>query len=84
MEAAFRPDVPGRKPAQASASDAILPLAVHLPDVIVRTTGRPVVGRAGIWPWGAARLAYVKLKTDEWNAYSAHFIEWDRGNTLDI
>ncbi len=43
-----------------------------------------MVGRAGIWPWGAARLAYVKLKTDEWNAYSAHFIEWDRGNTLDI
>jgi glutamine synthetase len=28
--------------------------------------------------------AYVKLKTDEWNAYAAHFTEWERDNTLDI
>ena len=28
--------------------------------------------------------AFVKLKTDEWNAYTAHFTEWERENTLDI
>ena len=28
--------------------------------------------------------AYVKLKTDEWNAYTAHFTEWERDNTLDV
>ena len=27
--------------------------------------------------------AYVKLKTSEWNAFSAHFTEWERDNTLD-
>jgi hypothetical protein len=26
--------------------------------------------------------AYVKLKTDEWNSYCAHFSEWERENTL--
>ena len=28
--------------------------------------------------------AYVKLKTNEWNAYTAHFSEWERANTLDV
>ena len=28
--------------------------------------------------------AYLKLKTDEWNAYAAHFTEWERQTTLDI
>ncbi len=28
--------------------------------------------------------AFVKLKTDEWNDYMAHFSEWERANTLDI
>jgi len=28
--------------------------------------------------------AYVKLKTREWNAYTAHFSTWERENTLDI
>jgi glutamine synthetase len=28
--------------------------------------------------------AYVKLKTDEWNSYCAHFSEWERENTLDV
>ncbi|HWL58291.1 MAG TPA: type III glutamate--ammonia ligase [Paracoccus sp. (in: a-proteobacteria)] len=28
--------------------------------------------------------AYVKLKTKEWDAYSAHLSQWERDNTLDI
>jgi glutamine synthetase type III len=28
--------------------------------------------------------AYVKLKTDEWNAYASHFTTWELENTLDI
>jgi glutamine synthetase len=27
--------------------------------------------------------AYVKLKTEEWNAYCRHLTEWERDNTLD-
>lgn len=27
---------------------------------------------------------YVKLKTEEWNAYSRHLTQWERDNTLDI
>ena len=33
---------------------------------------------------GAAVVAsYVKLKHDEWNAYSRHLTEWERQTTLD-
>jgi len=28
--------------------------------------------------------SYVKMKTIEWNAYSAHLSEWERQNTLDV
>ncbi len=28
--------------------------------------------------------AYIKLKTLEWNSFTAHFTEWERANTLDI
>ncbi len=28
--------------------------------------------------------AYIKMKTSEWNAYSAHLTQWERDNTLDI
>jgi glutamine synthetase len=28
--------------------------------------------------------SYLKLKHNEWNAYSRHFTEWERANTLDI
>ncbi|MEQ1577839.1 MAG: type III glutamate--ammonia ligase [Hyphomicrobium sp.] len=28
--------------------------------------------------------AYIKLKTQEWNSFTAHFTEWERANTLDI
>ncbi len=28
--------------------------------------------------------AYLKLKHQEWNAFTAHFSEWERDNTLDI
>ena len=27
--------------------------------------------------------SYIKLKTEEWNAYSRHLTEWERDNTLD-
>jgi glutamate---methylamine ligase len=26
---------------------------------------------------------YIKLKTDDWNAYSRHLTEWERQTTLD-
>ena len=28
--------------------------------------------------------SYLKLKQQEWNAYAAHFTQWERDNTLDI
>ena len=28
--------------------------------------------------------AYIKLKTQEWNSFTAHFTEWERANTLDV
>lgn len=28
--------------------------------------------------------AYIKMKTQEWNAYASHLTEWERENTLDI
>jgi glutamine synthetase type III len=28
--------------------------------------------------------SYLKLKHQEWNAFTAHFTEWERANTLDI
>ena len=28
--------------------------------------------------------AYIKLKTQEWNSFTAHFTEWERTNTLDV
>ena len=28
--------------------------------------------------------AYIKMKTSEWNAFTAHLTEWERDNTLDI
>ena len=33
--------------------------------------------------FGAFAPSYVKLKTEEWNAYSRHLTEWERENTLD-
>jgi len=28
--------------------------------------------------------AYLKLKHDEWNRFTAHFSQWERENTLDV
>jgi glutamine synthetase len=28
--------------------------------------------------------AFVRLKTEEWNSYCAHFSEWERETTLDV
>ena len=33
--------------------------------------------------FGSFVPSYVKLKTEEWNAYSRHLTEWERDNTLD-
>ncbi|MFN4102483.1 MAG: type III glutamate--ammonia ligase, partial [Pararhodobacter sp.] len=32
----------------------------------------------------AFSAAFIKLKTQEWNAYTAHLTQWERDNTLDI
>ena len=29
-------------------------------------------------------VAYIKLKTAEWNQYAAHLTDWERAQTLDI
>ncbi|MEM6480841.1 MAG: type III glutamate--ammonia ligase, partial [Pseudomonadota bacterium] len=28
--------------------------------------------------------AFIKLKSEEWNRFTAHFTQWERDNTLDI
>ncbi len=28
--------------------------------------------------------AYLKMKMQEWNAYTSHLSQWERENTLDI
>ncbi|MEO0783881.1 MAG: type III glutamate--ammonia ligase, partial [Pseudomonadota bacterium] len=28
--------------------------------------------------------AFIKLKTNEWNSFTAHFTQWEKDNTLDI
>ncbi len=28
--------------------------------------------------------SFIKMKTEEWNAYATHFTQWERDNTLDI
>ena len=33
--------------------------------------------------FGSLIPSYLKLKTEEWNAYSRHLTEWERDNTLD-
>jgi glutamine synthetase type III len=33
--------------------------------------------------FGSFVPSYLKLKTEEWNAYSRHLTEWERDNTLD-
>jgi glutamine synthetase len=32
---------------------------------------------------GAFVPAYLKMKHQEWNAYSGHLTQWERDNTLD-
>ena len=28
--------------------------------------------------------AYLKMKHQEWNSFTAHFSDWEKANTLDI
>ena len=32
----------------------------------------------------AFSAAFIKMKTQEWNAYTAHLTQWERDTTLDI
>ncbi|MEO0746218.1 MAG: type III glutamate--ammonia ligase, partial [Pseudomonadota bacterium] len=32
----------------------------------------------------AFSASYVKMKTQEWNDFTAHFSQWEKDNTLDI
>ncbi|PZQ84100.1 MAG: type III glutamate--ammonia ligase [Ancylobacter novellus] len=56
-------------------------LPLNLLDAI-RALGKSTVLRGAL---GAPLIdGYVKLKTEEWDAYSRHLTQWERDNTLDI
>jgi glutamine synthetase len=56
-------------------------LPLNLLDAI-RALGKSTVLRGAL---GATLIdGYVKLKTEEWDAYSRHLTQWERDNTLDI
>ncbi|MGA0564690.1 type III glutamate--ammonia ligase [Ancylobacter sp. VNQ12] len=56
-------------------------LPLNLLDAI-RALGKSTVLRSAL---GAPLIdGYVKLKTEEWDAYSRHLTQWERDNTLDI
>ncbi|PWR21362.1 type III glutamate--ammonia ligase [Zavarzinia aquatilis] len=55
-------------------------LPLNLLDAL-RALGKSEVLRAGL---GAAFIdSYLKLKYDDWNAYSRHLTQWERDTTLD-
>jgi glutamine synthetase len=56
-------------------------LPLNLLDALREYDGDPVL-KSAMGPEFSA--AYLKLKHAEWNAYAAHFTEWERANTLDI
>ncbi len=56
-------------------------LPLNLLDAI-RALGKSTVLRGAL---GSPLIdGYVKLKTEEWDAYSRHLTQWERDNTLDI
>ncbi len=55
-------------------------LPLYLIDAI-RAFGRNKVLKGALGEEFA--VAYVKIKTDEWNDYSRHLSQWERDNTLD-
>ncbi len=62
--------VRGAKKLPLNLLDAIR--ALEKSSVLRNALGAPVVD------------GYIKLKTEEWNAYSRHLTQWERDNTLDI
>jgi glutamine synthetase len=54
-------------------------LPLNLLDALRGLEGSKILGEA----FGSFVPSYVKLKTDEWNAYSRHLTEWEREATLD-
>jgi glutamine synthetase len=54
-------------------------LPLNLLDALRGLESSKVLGEA----LGAFVPSYLKLKTDEWNAYSRHLTEWEREATLD-
>ncbi len=59
--------------------EGVKTLPLNMLDAI-RALGASEVMHAAL---GAFVPAYVKLKGDEWNAYSRHLTAWERDNTLD-
>ena len=54
-------------------------LPLNMLDAIRALESCPVLNEA----FGSFVPSYVKLKTEEWNAYSRQLTEWERDNTLD-
>ena len=54
-------------------------LPLNLLDALRALEGNPVLGEA----LGAFVPAFLKLKTQEWEAYARHLTQWERDTTLD-
>jgi glutamine synthetase type III len=54
-------------------------LPLNMLDAIRALQGCDVMNQA----FGSFVPSYIKLKTEEWNAYSRHLTDWERDNTLD-
>ncbi|GJD52791.1 Glutamine synthetase [Methylobacterium crusticola] len=54
-------------------------LPLNLLDALRALEASPVLNEA----LGAFVPSYLKLKTEEWNAYAAHLTQWERDTTLD-
>ena len=59
--------------------DGVKTLPLNMLDAIRGLEASDVLKSA----FGGFVPAYLKLKTEEWNAYSRHLTEWERDNTLD-
>ncbi len=59
--------------------EGVQTLPLNMLDAVRALEKSEVLGQA----FGSFVPSYVKLKTEEWNAYSRHLTEWERDNTLD-
>jgi glutamine synthetase len=55
-------------------------LPLNLLDALRELEGNKVLTKA----LGPAADAFLKLKHDEWNAFSRHLTDWERETTLDV